>query len=266
MKNIALNNSLAIETILTKQATEFLTNLHLNFDPERRVLLQMRSSRHKIDNGELPDFLTETAHIRRDSSWHVAPIPNDLLDIGMKITVPTERKAIINAINSGANGFIVDFTDTTTWSHIIDGHINTFDTVHKTIDRNMGKNKTATLWVRPRSWHLNEDNFMIDKTPISAGLFDFGLFIFHNGAKLLSQNTAPYLYLPNIEILHELKNYICGISYGRIEKLHNHREYSQYIAAVCQKRGANAMEKATHSPATTRVFISPDGFCDWRAE
>ena len=150
---------------------------------------------------------------------------------------------------------------------------------------------------------------MIDKTPISAGLFDFGLFIFHNGAKLLSQNTAPYLYLPNIEnhlqarlwcsiieyienacklpvgsirvmvsietltaafeveeILHELKNYICGISYGRIEKLHNHREYSQYIAAVCQKRGANAMEKATHSPATTRVFISPDGFCDWRAE
>src|SRR6266851_8146845 len=151
--------------ILTPEATAFLTRLGRRFEPRRQELLAARRSRQqRIDAGELPDFLPETAHIR-EKEWTVAPIPHDLLDRRVEITGPVDRKMIINALNSGANVFMADSEDSNspTWKNNLDGHVNLRDTVNRTITfvSPEGKKyalaeKTATLLVRPRGWHLDE--------------------------------------------------------------------------------------------------------------
>ncbi|MFZ1131943.1 MAG: malate synthase A, partial [Terriglobales bacterium] len=153
------------------------------------------------------DFLAETAAIR-EGDWKVAPIPNDLLDRRVEITGPVDRKMIINALNSGASVFMADFEDSNspTWSNNIEGQQNLRDAIRGTIhyESPEGKQyrlgaKLATLFVRPRGWHLEEKHFLVEGKPISGSLFDFGLFFFHNAAALLSKGSGPYFYLPKME-------------------------------------------------------------------
>ncbi len=194
--------------ILTSEARAFLLKLAARFEPRRQELLaRRRIVQQEIDHGKFPDFLPETAGIRQ-SEWKVAPIPKDLLDRRVEITGPVDRKMIINALNSGANVFMADFEDSNspTWSNNIEGQQNLQDAIRGTIryvspegkQYQLGSN-LATLVVRPRGWHLDERHFLVEGKPISASLFDFGLFFFHNAAVLLSKGTGPYFYLPKLE-------------------------------------------------------------------
>src|SRR6266568_6897002 len=202
-----LRNELETE-ILTPDASEFLTRLAREFDPRRQELLSQRRTRQQqIDAGQTPDFLTETASIR-EKEWTVAPIPHDLLDRRVEITGPVDRKMIINALNSGASVFMADFEDShsPTWTATLQGQANLIDAVRKRIEYVSPEGKkyalhphVATLMVRPRGWHLVEKHLQVDNEPVSASLFDFGLFFFHNAKELLSRGTGPYFYLPKME-------------------------------------------------------------------
>jgi malate synthase len=194
--------------ILTEPALDFVASLHREFNLRRKQLLQRRAERQQaIDAGHFPDFLPETAHIR-ESEWRVAPTPPDLEDRRVEITGPVDRKMMINALNSGARVFMADFEDalSPTWENVVQGQINLRDAVRRTIsfespDGRVYRlaDKTATLVVRPRGWHLVERHVLVDGEPISASLFDFGLYFFHNAHELLARNTGPYFYLPKLE-------------------------------------------------------------------
>jgi malate synthase len=197
------------EQILTADALSFFAKLQRKFGPERERLLALRQERQaRLDAGEKPDFLTETAHIR-EADWTVAPLPADILDRRTEITGPTDRKMVINALNSGASVFMADFEDSTTptWDNMIQGQINLRDAVAGTIsfsDPATGRDyklndKTAVLFVRPRGWHLPESHVLIDGQPASGSLFDFALYFFHNAKALLKKGTGPYFYLPKME-------------------------------------------------------------------
>src|ERR1700691_394560 len=198
----------AYSEILTPEAMQFLAELARRFESTRVERLAARVQvQAAIDGGALPDFPAETADIRA-KEWTVAPIPKDLEDRRVEITGPVERKMVINAMNSGANVFMADFEDSNspTWQNNIDGQINLRDTVQGTITFASPEGKqyrlnarTATLLVRPRGWHLVEKHVLIDGKPISGALFDFGLYFFHNAAKLLEKGTGPYFYLPKLE-------------------------------------------------------------------
>jgi malate synthase len=207
MATIATRNE--VETlILTPEARRFLTKLAREFESRRRELLQRRQARQRqIDAGTVPDFLADTADIRK-SNWKVAPIPHDLLDRRVEITGPPDRKMIINALNSGASVFMADFEDSNspTWMNNLKGQANLRDAVDGTISfvspegkRYELSRQVATLVVRPRGWHLEERHFLVDGTPISASLFDFGLYFFHNANRLIEKGTGPYFYLPKME-------------------------------------------------------------------
>lgn len=194
--------------ILTPQAVEFVAKLARKFEPTRLALLKARELRQKeIDGGKLFDFLPQTKSIR-ESDWKVAPIPADLTERKVEITGPVERKMMINALNSGANVFMADFEDANspTWANNIQGQINLRDAVNRTLTFTSPegkhyqlKSKTATLVVRPRGWHLPEKHVLVDGKPISASLFDFGLYFFHNARNLIKKGTGPYFYLPKME-------------------------------------------------------------------
>ncbi len=194
--------------ILTPDALALVATLHRAFEPRRRELLEARVARAaRLDAGELPDFLPETKAIRDDPSWKVAPAPADLQDRRAEITGPVDRKMIINALNSGAKVFMSDFEDsnTPTWENTIQGQINLRDAVNGTItfssggkDYALGDN-LATLLVRPRGWHLLEKHVLVDGNPVSAGIFDFALYMFHNAKTLLDKGSGPYFYLPKME-------------------------------------------------------------------
>lgn len=199
--------------ILTPEALNFLALLHRKFEPERARLLQLRKTmQHQIDAGWLPDFPAETADIRA-TDWTIAPIPQDLQDRRVELTGPTDRKMVINALNSGANAFMADFEDASspTWETMLAGQVNLRDAVDRTIfyrdpktgkDYSLGSN-LAVLIARPRGWHLLEEHLLVDGQPISASLFDFGLYFFHNAHRLLLQGSGPYFYLPKLENRHE---------------------------------------------------------------
>ncbi len=195
--------------ILTPQALAFLAELHRRFDARRLELLQVREARQaRFDAGERPDFLEETADIR-SGDWRVGPIPQDLLDRRVEITGPVDRKMIINALNSGAKVFMADFEDATspTWANLIEGQINLKDRWSGAIDftdPQSGKHyalgaKPAVLLVRPRGWRLPEKHLVVDGAPMSGGLFDFGLYLFHNAKAAIAQGSGPYFYLPKME-------------------------------------------------------------------
>ena len=198
----------AFKQILTPEALRFVGELAREFEPRRKELLERRKVVQKaIDSGKFPDFLPETQHIR-DGDWKIAPIPADLQDRRVEITGPVDRKMVINALNSGASAYMADFEDShsPTWEDTIQGQINLVDAVKGTIEfvSPEGKqyrlgDKTATLIVRPRGWHLVEKHVHVDGHPISASLFDFGLFFFHNAKALISKGTGPYFYLPKLE-------------------------------------------------------------------
>ena len=195
------------DAILSDEALAFVAALHKEFNARRKELLAAREERKKrLDAGELPDFLPETRKIR-ESDWTVAPIPPDLLDRRVEITGPVDRKMMINALNSGANVFMADFEDANapTWANNIEGHVNLRDAVRRTITFDSGEKhyelneKIATLLVRPRGWHLVEEHVHVDGEPVSASLFDFALYFFHNAKEAVARGTGPYFYLPKME-------------------------------------------------------------------
>ncbi|MCU0496480.1 MAG: malate synthase A [Anaerolineae bacterium] len=194
--------------MLTAEAQHFLTKLAQEFTSRRDQLLKLRQTRQQaIDAGELPDFLPETAHIRT-GEWRVAAIPTDLQDRRVEITGPTDRKMVINALNSGARVFMADFEDSNapTWDNLLQGQINLRDAVRRTITYQADHGKhyqldghPAVLMVRPRGWHLDEKHFVVEDRPIPGALFDFGLYFFHNAQALLERGSGPYFYLPKLE-------------------------------------------------------------------
>jgi malate synthase len=197
------------DEILTAESLEFIAGLERAICEKRRHLLRERIVRQtEFDNGRLPDFPKETRHIR-ESEWRVAPPPSDLQRRWVEITGPTDRKMIINALNSGADVFMADFEDANspTWTNMVEGQINLRDAVRGTIDYTNTDNgkyyslnvETATLLVRPRGWHLDEKHVCVDCRPISASLFDFGLYFYHNAQILLDKGRGPYFYLPKLE-------------------------------------------------------------------
>jgi malate synthase len=201
------------ERVLTPAAAEFLARLHRGFDTRRRQLLAAREARQaRFDAGERPDFLAETADIRH-GEWMVPEAPKALADRRVEITGPVERKMMINALNSGAQVFMADLEDANspTWDNVITGQVNLQDAVRGTIELVTPAKayrlaeETATLMVRPRGWHLLEKHFIIDGEPISASLFDFGLYVFHNGRDSLLRGFGPYFYLPKLESHREAR-------------------------------------------------------------
>src|SRR5205823_4524947 len=198
----------AFEEILAPGALEFVAELEREFGPRRRELLQARTERRRrLRAGELLDFLPETRQVR-ESDWRVAPVPADMQQRWVEITGPTDRKMMINALNSGADGFMADFEDANapTWRNMVSGHQNLRDVIDGTItyDGSDGRHyelgpNPATLLVRPRGWHLPERHLLIDSQPVAGALFDFGLYFFHCAPRLRARGTGPYFYLPKLE-------------------------------------------------------------------
>jgi malate synthase len=194
--------------VLTPQALAFVAKLARKFEERRRELMAARARRQvEFDAGQLPDFLPETAAIRA-ADWKVTPASRDLQDRRVEITGPTDRKMVINALNSGANVFMADFEDsnTPTWENMIEGQVNLRDAILRTIGLVSPEGKryelndsTATLLVRPRGWHLLEEHVTVDGAPVAAAIFDFGLYFFHNAKALVARGTGPYFYLPKME-------------------------------------------------------------------
>jgi len=193
--------------ILTPEALDFIAKLHRQFEPRRQELLLQRAARQRdFDAGRLPDFLPETRQVR-ENDWKIAAQPKDMLDRRVEITGPTDRKMVINALNSGASTFMADFEDANcpTWFNMIDGQINLRDAVRRSITFQQGgkhyqlNEKTAVLIPRPRGWHLDEKHLIVDGKPVSGGIFDFALLFFHNAKELLSRGSGPYFYLPKME-------------------------------------------------------------------
>ncbi|VDM63473.1 unnamed protein product [Angiostrongylus costaricensis] len=224
------------ETILTPDALRFIKELNKQFDDRRLQLLNKRVQvQHEINEGSwFPDFSAATADIREDKGWRGAEIPHDLQDRRVEITGPTDRKMIINALNSGANVFMADFEDSNTpsWRNQLDGQINLYDAVrnnisyvHSSTKKEYKLNKSvagnvlessrarrtgimpviSVLLVRPRGWHLPEKHVLIHNKPTSGSLFDFGLFVYHNAKVLLKKGSGPYFYLPKLQSAEEAK-------------------------------------------------------------
>ena len=195
------------DDVLSPDAIEFLALLAHEFAGEREELLDARHARaRRLRDGELPDFLPQTAAVR-EGDWSVLPAPADLADRRVEITGPTDRKMVINALNSGARVFMSDFEDSNspTWQNMIDGQRNLSDAIARTISLQTPEksytlnDEVATLLVRPRGWHLLERHFEIDGQPISASLFDFGLYLLRNHEALKAAGSGPYFYLPKLE-------------------------------------------------------------------
>jgi len=217
MENVCFNGITngSYNEVLTKEALGFLTNLHKKFNAKRIELLEKRNLvQKKFDKGMFPSFPKETKEIR-EGDWVAAPLPADLLDRRVEITGPTDRKMVINALNSGAPVFMADFEDSNspTWDNLMQGQVNLRDAINKTISfENKLKGKTyllndntATLLVRPRGLHLNEKHLSIEGEEMSGSLVDFGLYFFHNAKKLIANGSGPYFYLPKLEHYQEAR-------------------------------------------------------------
>ncbi len=195
------------DTVLSPPALALVATLQRELQPARAELLARRVARQAdLDAGVKPDFLPDTREVR-EGSWQVAPAPPALQDRRVEITGPVERKMMINALNSGARVFMADFEDANspTWENVIKGQLNLADAVRGTIEletpqkRYTLNDEVATLMVRPRGWHLSERHVEVDGQPVSAGLFDFGLAVFHNGQESLERGSGPFFYLPKLE-------------------------------------------------------------------
>jgi malate synthase len=197
------------DEILTSDALLLVERLVRRFGRRvDEVLARRRAAQIAYDGGQLPTFLASTRAIR-ESEWRVRPLPPDLLDRRVEITGPTDRKMVINALNSGASVFMADFEDSTapTWANVVDGQRNLRDAVRGTIsldDPATGKSyrlgdRVAVLMARPRGWHLLERHVEVDGRPVPASLFDFAIYLFHNAASLVAKGSGPYFYLPKLQ-------------------------------------------------------------------
>ncbi len=196
-----------VNEILTPAALAFVEQLHRHFNPERLRLLADRAARQRrIDAGEMPDFVPNPIE-SRDPKWRVAATPPDFDDRRVEITGPVDPKMMINALNSGASVFMADFEDalSPTWANVVTGHWAVAQAVRRTLTHQTDEKayaldeRIATLCIRPRGWHLDEAHVLVDGAPISASIFDFGMWFFHNARELLARGSGPYLYLPKLE-------------------------------------------------------------------
>jgi len=196
--------------ILNKDAAVFLALLHRTFNNRRKELLQRRVLRQaELDKGNLLDFLPETKHIRDDATWKGAPPAPGLVDRRVEITGPTDRKMVVNALNSNVWTYMADFEDSSapTWDNMINGQANLYDAIRRKVDFKQGEKEyklrtdrtLPTLIARARGWHLEEKHFTVDGEPISGSLFDFGLYFFNNAHELVKRGFGPYFYLPKME-------------------------------------------------------------------
>ena len=195
------------DEVLTPEAVAFVADLQERFGPRRLELLDARAARReRIAAGELPDFLPETRALR-EGEWTIEPVPPGLRDRRVEITGPTDRKMVINALNSGARMFMADFEDANapTWPNLVEGQANLTEAIDRTIEletpqkRYRLNDEVATLLVRPRGWHLPERHLLVGGDPVSASIFDFGIYVFHNGRRLIERGAGPWLYLPKLE-------------------------------------------------------------------
>jgi len=195
--------------VLTPEAVAFVAKLSREFAGRVDELLQKRAERQeRINAGEMPDFLPETQDIR-DGDWKIAPIPDDLRDRRVELTGPPDRKMTINALNSGASCWMADFEDANcpTWHNMLESQQNMRDAITRTIsfdDPQSGKHyelndEVAVILARPRGWHLFEKHMLVDGRQVPGGIFDFGLYFFHNARELLDRGSGPYFYLPKME-------------------------------------------------------------------
>src|SRR4051812_14107236 len=227
-KDVSISGRLSAEfaQVLTPEALAFVAKLHRRFEARRQELLAGRAARQKAFHaGAKPDFLDGTRHVR-ESEWKVASQPQDLLDRRVEITGPTDRKMVINALNSGASTFMADLEDANcpTWENVIEGQANLLDAVLGTISfEQAGKRyrlneRHAVLIPRPRGWHLDEKHATIDGAPVSGALFDFGLSFFHTAKERLARGSGPYYYLPKMESHLEARlwNDIFGFAQGAL--------------------------------------------------
>jgi len=224
------------DRVLTPGALEFVAELEKQFGERRAALIKARERRQiELDEGTMPNFRRDTQSIR-DDNWTILGTPEDLKERRVEITGPVDRKMMINAFNCGANVFMADFEDASspTWENMIQGQINCMDYARDQLsfdDPKSGKayrmgEKTAVLKVRPRGWHMNEAHALYGGKPISAGLFDFGLYIYHNAAALVAKGTGPYFYLPKMETMEEARLWddvfthaetVLGLKHGTIK-------------------------------------------------
>src|SRR5215204_2908279 len=195
--------------IMTPEAVAFVATLHREFAGRVDEILRHRAERQeRIDAGKMPDFLPETRDVR-EGDWQIAPIPDDLQDRRVEITGPPDRKMAINALNSGASCYMTDFEDANcpAWQNMIASQINLRDAINRTITYEEPKtgrhyeldDEVATLIARPRGWHLPEKHMIVDGKEVPGGIFDFGLYFFHNAQTLIDRGTGPYFYLPKME-------------------------------------------------------------------
>ena len=213
MSEIQINEHPRRDQVFTPEATGFIANLVREFRDERNELLDARKVRQAdFESGSRPNFLEETEEVR-EGDWKVSSPPSEIADRRVEITGPTERKMMINALNSGARVFMADFEDSSapTWDNMLNGQVNVRDAIRRdlTLQRD-GKSyaindETATLVIRPRGWHLPERHVQIDGQPAAASLVDFGLVFFHTAREALNRGTAPYFYLPKLENHHEAR-------------------------------------------------------------
>lgn len=198
--------------IFNIEALGLLATLHRNFNGKRKELLANRKiQQQKRDAGELPDFLPETKQIREDPTWTGPPLAKGLEDRRVEITGPTDRKMVINALNSGVATYMADFEDSLTpaWSNLVDGQVNLYDGVRRNLTFKTGSKEyklnldpsrhIPTLIVRPRGWHLDEKHVLVDGEPVSGGIFDFALYFYNNAEETLKRGFGPYFYLPKME-------------------------------------------------------------------
>src|SRR4051812_39386963 len=199
------------EQVLTDEALAFVEGLHTGVEPRRQELLRARAERtKKLLAGGTLDFLEETREIR-ESDWQVAPPPPDLQDRRVEITGPTSRKMVINALNSGARGFMADFEDSNSplWSNVVEGQVNLADAIRGSIEHDeKGKHyeledDPAVLHVRPRGLHLPEAHLQLEGRPVAGAFVDFGLYVHRNAEALLERGWGPYFYIPKLESQHE---------------------------------------------------------------
>jgi malate synthase len=213
-QDIAIHGHVTPESseILTPAALDFVAQLQRAFGPRRDALIARRAERYaEIVAGREPSFRADTAHIRQ-GAWQVAPPPRDLQNRRVEITGPTDRKMVINALNSGAQVFMADFEDANapSWQNVSEGQVNLRDAVRRTISflspegqEYRLREQTAVLAVRPRGWHLPERHVHVDGRPIVGAFLDFGLYMFHNARELLDRGSGPYFYLPKLQSAEE---------------------------------------------------------------
>ncbi|PPQ92964.1 hypothetical protein CVT25_000165 [Psilocybe cyanescens] len=218
--------------LFTDGALKFLAALHRTFESTRQSLLVAREdAQRRLDSGVPLDFPKETEHIRAEPSWHCAPPAPGLEDRRVEITGPTDRKMVINALNSGAKTFMADFEDSSapTFANLVNGQINLRDAIRRQIDFETGgksyklSENPAVLIVRPRGWHLDEPRITVDNQPISGSLFDFALYFYHNAQELVKRGYGPYFYLPKMEHYLEARlwNDVFVFSQSYIGMAHN---------------------------------------------